>query len=419
MSDAFDVVVAGGGPGGCPAAVAAARLGARVLLIEREGCLGGMATTGLVHPFMGYHAGDVQLSAGLFQEIIDRLAARGAMRGRQIFDDEAMKVVLDEMTAEAGVTVLLGAMAADAAARDGRIDSVTVVSKSGTEQVRADCVVDATGDGDLAARAGATVEFGRPADGLAQPMTLCFRMADVSANLHDDAAYQSLREALNAAFLRAKADGRLTNPRQNVLVFRTVRPDVLHFNTTRIVRRSGIDARDLTAAEIEGRRQAWALADLLCAEVPAMHDATISKTAARVGVRESRRVIGDFVMTEDDIVRASKFPDAIARANYCIDIHNPAGTGTVLKRVPPGDWYDIPYRSLVPRGIDNLLIGSRCISSTHEAHSAVRVMATVATIGQAAGTAAAMCAQAGTSPRDLDVEALRERLLADGASLTA
>ena len=418
MPEAYDVVVAGGGPGGTAAATAAARLGARVLLIERESALGGMATTGLVHPFMQYHAGQVQLSAGVFQEIIDRLAARGAMRGRRIFDDEAMKIVLDEMTAEAGVKVLLGAFVADAATLGSRIHSVTVVSKSGIEQVRGKYFIDATGDGDLSFRAGAPVEVGRPADGLCQPMTLCFRMAGVAVDLHDESAFRALREELNAVFTRAKEEGRIDQPRQDVLVFQTVRPEVLHFNTTRIVGKSAVDAGELTAAEIEGRRQAWELADLFRAEVPAMRDAWLSKTASRIGIRESRRVIGHYVMTEHDILTARKFPDGVARANYCIDIHNPAGEGTVIREVPPGDWYDIPYRSLLPRTLENLLVASRCISATHEAHSAVRVMATVATIGQAAGTAAALALQDERPPSEVDVEALRRQLLADGASLT-
>jgi hypothetical protein len=414
----YDVIVAGGGPGGWAAGVAAARSGAKVLLVEREAYLGGMATAGLVLPFMAYHAGDVQLSAGLFQELIDRLSARGAMRGRHTFDDEALKLVLDEMVAEAGVEVLLGGFAVDGQVAGRRIESLTVATKSGPEQVRGRVFVDATGDGDVAARAGAPCEFGRPADGLCQPMTLCFRLAGVAADLHDDAVWRALREDLNRIYLSAKADGRLTNPRENVLIFRTVRPDVIHFNTTRVVGRSAIDARDLTAAEVEGRRQVRELAAALCAESPALRRAYVSKIAARIGVRESRRVMGDYVMTDEDIVQARKFPDAIARANYVIDIHNPAGTGTVIKQVPPGEWYDVPYRSLVPRGVENLLVGGRSISSTHEAHSAVRIMPTVTTIGQAAGTAAALAVETGRTPREIDVDTLRRRLLEAGASLT-
>ena len=414
-----EVVVCGGGPAGLCAAVAAAQEGADTLLIERYGFLGGMATAGLINPFMPYYTDGEQIIKGLFQEIIDRLDAAGGWSHRQdewardAFDPEIMKLVAQQMAEEAGVRLRLHTMAIDAIASNGHIEQVALASKSGLEVAEAGIFIDATGDGDVAAWAGAEYEKGRPADGLTQPMTLMFRMAGI------DEGRIPPREEISALYDEAKAAGDIDNPRENVLWFYTTHCGEIHFNTTRVVKRDGTSAADLTAAELEARQQVKQMVKFLTDKVPGFEDAYLATTATQIGVRETRRIVGEYVMTGEDVLEARKFPDGIARGCYDIDIHNPAGAGTVIKSLPPGESYDIPYRCLCPRGFENLLVAGRPISVTHEAHSSVRIMAIAAAVGEAAGTAAAMCVHGDKSISDIDVTALRQRLLARGANLSA
>jgi hypothetical protein len=414
LGQVWDVIVAGGGPGGVNAAVAAARRGASVLLVERFGYLGGMATAGLINPFMAYTVqttGKV-LTTGVFNEILDRLEAHaGLAKDRATFDDEQMKLVLDELTAEAGVRVLLHTFVSGVEAVDGSIQAIQATGKSGVFSLRARMFVDSTGDGDLAALADCQVEVGRAEDGLCQPMTLCFRVAgvDLSAYAGDDFFHweHPLRLEVDRVYQEAKAQGRITNPREDVLIFATLRQDVLHFNTTRVIRHSALDVLSLTEAEQIGRRQVVEMVALLKDKIPAFRNAYLQKMASIIGVRESRRVIGKYVLTSEDILSGKKFPDGIARSVYPVDIHNPAGTGTVLKHLPAGTYYEVPFRCLVPLNCRNLLIGSRCISTTHEAHSSMRVMPVVAGIGEAAGIAAALCAQRGMATDTIDGQEVR------------
>ncbi len=412
----FDVAIAGGGTGGVPAAVAAARSGARTVLLERYGFLGGMATAGLVNPYMGWHAGEKALTAGIFAEIIDGLRSMGGLHENgHTFDEEILKLVLDRLVCEAGVTVLFHSTFVGCRCSEGIIESASFVSKGGPFDVEADCFVDATGDADLATTAGAEIQVGRNEDGLCQPMTLCFRVAGIKAA--KDLAH--VQRTLNAIYLAAKADGRLKNPRENILLFPTMRPDVLHFNTTRVTGLSPLSAGELSEAEFEGRRQAWQLVELFCAEAPGFEEAWLEKSAMLIGVRESRRVMGAYLLEADDILSARKFADAVAASRYPIDIHNPSGEGTVLKGVPEGDWYEIPYRCILPLGIGNLLMASRAISATHEAHASLRVMPVVSGIGQAAGTAAAIACRQKVAPADIDPAELKDALSAAGAFVGA
>lgn len=408
-----DVLVVGGGPGGLAAAIASARNGADTLLVERYGFLGGMATIGNVNPYMTYWAGEEQIIEGIHQEICDRLTAMGGYGkgSRTAFDPEAYKYVADRMCEEAGVKVLLHTTLSDVTESDGAIRSVEVVGKSGKQIATAQVYIDGTGDADLAAWAGARVEKGRPQDGLTQPMTLNFRVCNV------DASRMAGWDERNKLYDKAKAEGRLHCPRENVLLFLTTRPTEIHFNQTRITGMDGTSSEDLTKAEIEGRRQAWEFLQFLRSDVPGFEDAEMQISGPQIGVRESRRVIGDYIMTEEDILGARKFPDVIARGSYDVDIHNPTGAGTVIKRLKPGESYDIPYRSLTPLGIENLLIAGRPISATHEAHSSVRIMPICIAIGQAAGTAAALSVRSSVVPRKLDVALLQKSLREQGANL--
>jgi len=405
------VIVSGGGPAGLAASVAASRQGVETLLIERYGFLGGMATAGLVNPFMPWHVNGSPLVAGIFEEMQRRMKAMhgfGGEREPAAIDPEVFKVVADEICRDAQVRVRLHTLATGVTREGSAIASIRTESKSGTEDWTADVYVDCTGDADLAFRAGVPCDHGRDEDQLAQPMTLNFRMAGV------DIEHMPSRQEINRLFDQGKAEGRLHQPRENVLFFYTTRPGVVHFNTTRVTGLSGADADDLTAAEIEARRQAHELAHFLVARVPGFERAYLEQSGAQIGVRESRRIRGDYALTGDDVVNARKFPDAIARSNYPIDIHNPAGSGTVIEEVPAGDYYEIPYRCLLPVGMDNLLVAGRCASATHEGQSSLRVMPQCFAMGQAAGVAAAMAVRDGISPRQVDAEELRRALRKQG-----
>jgi hypothetical protein len=291
------------------------------------------------------------------------------------------------------------------------IRGVLVHNKSGIQTILGKVIVDATGDGDVAVMAGAPYEKGRKEDGLTQPMTLNFRMGGV------DIERMPSREKINRLYKEAKVRGEITIPREDVLWFLTTRRGEIHFNTTRIIKVDGTRAEDLTRAEVEARRQMVELVKFLRAKVPGFENAYISSSGTQIGVRESRRIIGEYVITGEDIMEARKFEDVIARGSYPIDIHSPTGEGTTNPPMPPGLSYDIPYRSLVPKNIDNLLIAGRCISSTHEGQSAIRVIPIVVAIGQAAGVAASLSAKLNIPPRKLDISLLQKTLREQGANL--
>jgi hypothetical protein len=401
------VLVAGGGPAGLAAAAAAARQGMRTTLVERYGFLGGMATAGLVNPFMLWNPKLGQLVGGIFQEMLDRMAARGGYsspRQPNAFDPEVFKAAADQLCVDAGVQVRLHTLLTDARARDGRITSVRTESKSGGERWRAKVYIDCTGDADLAYRAGVPCDEGREEDGLTQPMTLNFRMANVQVERMPS------RGEINRLYDAAKADGRVSCPRENVLLFYALQPDVVHFNTTRVTGKSGVNVEDLTDAEMEARRQTHELARFLMSDVAGFEEAYLQQTAAQIGIRESRRIRGEYTLAAEDVLAARKFPDGIARSAYPIDIHNPAGAGTVIRSVPKGDHYEIPFRCLVPTGMENLLVAGRSVSATHEAQASLRVMPQCFAMGEAAGVAAAVAIRQRIAPRAVDAAELRRAL---------
>ncbi|CAG7617078.1 FAD-dependent oxidoreductase [Paenibacillus allorhizosphaerae] len=417
----YDVIVAGGGPSGIAAAVAAARMGARTLLVERYGFLGGAGTAMMVNPWMSYWASggaNVQLIFGVLQELIDRMTSMGMYghpKQKTAFDPEALKVAAEQLCQEAGVNLLYHSFLGEAKMDESgmRIEAVRFANKAGLVDFKANMYVDTTGDADLAALAGAIVEKGRAVDSLSQPMTLNFRMANV------DMDRLQTRQEITALYKEAKRRGEIDCPREDVLWFYANQPGVIHFNTTRVIRKDATNPWDLTEAEIEGRRQVQQLVRFLKAEVPGFEDAYLQTTAPQIGVRESRRVVGEYMLTADELLASCRFDDVIARGAYPVDIHNPDGEGTILKHLPPGEWYDIPFRTLVPKKVQNLLIGGRPISTTHEAHSAIRVQPIAMAIGQAAGTAAALCAKDGVLPRELDVSKVQKALTEQGAVLGA
>ena len=409
------VLVVGGGPAGVAAALAAGRNGVDVLLVEHYGFLGGAATAALVNPFMPYQAGDKPIIAGVLAEIVEAMAAEGGVVWPELpgdalaFDPEIMKMVLLEKMQAAGVGLILHTTAVEAFVNDGVLGGVVIYNKSGRQTILAQVTVDATGDADIAWLAGAPVEKGREEDGLMQPVTLNFRMAGI------DEERMPSRQEINKLYDLAKERGEINNPRENVLVFKTTRPGELHFNTTRVAGIDGTSVLDLTRAEVESRRQTKEMVTFLRRHVPGFENAYLLATAPQIGIRETRRIKGEYVMTEEDVLEGRQFPDAVAQGSYCIDIHNPAGTGTVIKCLPPGAHYDIPYRCLVPLGVDNLLVAGRPISTTHVAHSSTRIMPICMAVGQAAGTAAAMAAHLNITPREINIVALQQLLRRQGA----
>jgi len=408
-----EVVVVGGGVAGVAAAIAASRCGVKTLLVERYGFLGGTATASSVRIFMNFYLDNKPLVGGIMLEIIDRLKELGGYDERsKIFDPELMKIVLEDMALEAGVELLYHTEFIDVVMKKNVVKGVIVHNKAGMQLIMSEITVDATGDGDVAVAAGCSYEKGRSVDGLTQPMTLIFELANVKEKLVPS------RRVLNIKFEESKKLGEINIPRENVLWFKTPYKGLLFFNTTRITKVDGTDPKDLTRAEIEGRKQMLSFVLWLKKSFPeAFGDSYIARSGPQVGVRETRRIIGEYVLTEEDILSARKFPDAVCKANYPIDIHNPLGEGTVIKHPPSGDYYEIPYRCLVPKLIDNLLITGRCISATHEALAATRIMPTCIGLGQAAGVAAALSVKLKVSPRELNVGILRSTLKEQGAVL--
>jgi hypothetical protein len=411
MSKKYDVIVVGGGPGGIGAAVTAARNGMSVLLIERYGFAGGMATAGLVNPFMYYRSNtdaNYYLPSPVFMEIVKSLSDNGAAdKGGHVFDDEILKILLDKLLLEAGVEILYHTLLTGAVSENGTVTGITVACKEGIHDLKAKIFIDATGDGDLANLAGFETEKGRKEDGACQPMTLCFRLGGVKA---DD--WGALHKELNTVFKDGKASGEITDPREDVLIFRTLRPDVVHFNTTRVIAKDGTVSKDLGEAETIARNQVWELFNVFKNKSELCRDAFILKIAAQIGIRETRRVMGGYVLDANDVINAKTFDDGIARSSYPIDIHNPSGSGTVIERVK-GGYYEIPYRCIVPKGSKNLLMACRAISSTHEAHSSLRVMPVVASIGEAAGLAAVEALEEKISVSKVDGSKLKKMIFRD------
>lgn len=445
-----DVLVVGGGPAGLGAAVGAADAGARVILAERYGFLGGNATAALVMPLMSFHTdkksntahrteGNANLLpadhgpgdpvvAGVLRRLLERLVAVGGAIPPSLatgyvvpFDPEWFKLVALELLDEAGVHFLLHALASGVLAEKGRVLGAVFETKSGPVAIRARVTVDCTGDADLAVQAGAPFELGR-ADGLAQPMTLMFRMVDFERAAFERYVRENPSQWRGVHGLwdlvrEATAAGELELPREDILFFATPHAREVSVNSTRVTRVLGTDVWDLSYAECVSRRQMRQIAEFLRRYVPGFAGAYAAQSGINIGVRETRRVIGEYQLTGQDVLTARKFDDAVARGAYPVDIHDPKGTGTVLRRLPPGEAYDIPLRCLVPRRVENLLVAGRCLSGTHEAHSSYRVMPIVMATGQAAGVCAALAARGGASPRAVRFAEVRDELLRQGASL--
>ncbi len=451
----FDVVVAGGGTAGVFAAVAAARNGAKTLLVEREGALGGVGAVGLCHNWLTFHdyRGE-QVVQGLAQELIGRIMAEGgsighaedwsgALYSRTLFDPEVFKYVALDMVREAGARLLLRTSLIDAVMSAGALEGVIIHNKSGVQLLTAGVAVDCTGDGDLAAAAGAPYDMA-PAREL-QPVTLMFRVGGVDIGELQRYMVEHPQEFDLAI---APADiPRQRYIRNSLTRFPPLRraveagefpPGVTHhqffffssgadlgrgqlaINATRV---AGVDATDaFQLSEAHGRlwKQVVALVRWMQRDMPGCSGCYLLDTAPSIGVRETRRIVGEYTMTRADVMNAARFPDAIGRAAAPIDFHGGESDETLswLKTHDKGNAaYQIPYRALLPQRPDNLLVAGRCVSAEHLAAGSVRMMPACAVTGQAAGTAAALAARQHVTPRRLSVSDLQEVLAAQAVDL--
>ncbi|HLA83645.1 MAG TPA: FAD-dependent oxidoreductase, partial [Thermoguttaceae bacterium] len=403
FSRPVDVAVFGGGPAGVCAAVAAARLGARTLLVERYGYLGGMASAAMVNPIYGFNYFDPgrQIVTGIPEELVEQLrripgGTLGHRRRAECaacrspdecpthgissllpFDPEAIKLAAQRLVVESGAAMLFYCLADEAIVRDGRLEGVVASTKTGCRVIRAAVTIDATGDGDVAAAAGAPFAFGRSGDGFVQPQSLMFRIAGVRRG--EDRLVFDVDPPVEGV--------------RRFLLFRLPRDGEYVVNSdSGLFGANPLEPRDLTAVHAKALGAAFALTAWMREHVEGGEACCLAATAASLGVRESRRILGEYVLTKEDVLGARKFPDGIARGCFPLDIHamtERPGDENLLTPLPCGEYYEIPYRCLAPREVEGLLVAGRCISGTHEAHASYRVMATCMAIGQAAGTAAA------------------------------
>ena len=432
IEPAGDVLVAGSGSAGFAAAIAAARTGATVTLIESAGYLGGNMASGL--PIIGCHDGKKQVVKGIFDELIQRLTEYGGAEGDpaettvQNIDPEKIKIIITRMLAEAGVQVRLHTMLVGVQTDGTRITHAIVEQKGGREALTAAYFVDTSGDGDLAAFAGVPFEIGRKEDGKTQACTLMFAVGGIDTQRFaqwGDGSEETAFKKLVEVYQQVSSANNFQNPRRTSLSdlwgVRS-RTGERTFNATRVMDILGSDSRGLSTAGINVREQLWEFLEIfLKPNVPGFEQSYIAWSAAKIGVRETRRIMGEYLLNKTDILEFKKFPDTICCGSYPIDVHLPATGGKETTFTPDhfygGRYWTIPYRSLVPQKIDNLWVAGRCLSATHLALSAVRCMANTLGMGQAAGTAAALCAQSGETNRELPPKTLQDQLLEQGAWL--
>jgi hypothetical protein len=425
-----DVLVLGGGPAGIAAATTAARAGAVTMLVERYGFLGGAGTASMVSNFCGLFAHDAagrisQVTHGIADEILTRLSARDAlaqpMSSRrfsvttQAYDIAAFKIVLDEMLASAGVRVMFHTMGVGVLAADRRASAMVVESKSGRAAIRAAAFIDASGDADLATWCGVPIAIGDD-QGHMQFPTMMFRVGNVDHERAQRDGIPQLEELMAAA----EATGRYRFARRSAVVRPQRHETEYRVNVTQVRRKdgfavSGLDVDDLSFGEVDGRRQASDFARFLHECVPGFESSYLLELAPQLGIRETRRIRGAYELSAADVLSAASFADSIGVNPWPIEEH--VAGDIVFEQIPGRGFHEIPYRSLVPNEIDNLLVVGRCASTDHRAQAATRVSGACFVMGEAAGSAATIALDRCTSVADVPVRLLQERLRAQGAFL--
>lgn len=444
------VLVLGGGPAGVAAAVASARLGVETVLVEEGGCLGGMATRGLVSPFMTCYdkSGEQMIIRGIFGELIDRLVEMGgAIHPSEVragtaftawikdghdhctpFDAEMLKYLLDRMVTEAGVKPLMHTSFVRPVLKGNRICGAVLLTRNGLAQLDADVVIDATGNADVASRAGVPCVYGNEQSGKAQPATLFCQIsnvdhkaleADVEAHLHEFRKVNGVSyRALHWRVAQAEEAGEWDIARKSVNIYRSVRPDVWSVNCSRIHDVDTRSSESMTDAEIEGRRQVQELLNFFRKYVPGCGNVLLKSSAGVIGIRESLHIQGKHILQADDLIEGVVPEDSILLASNSVDVHGGQGGAkgtryTVIKK----NWYGVPWRCLLPQNVEGLIVAGRSLSATSDAAGAVRVIPPVMAMGQAAGVAAALSVKGGTLPGSLDFADIRKALLEGGAFL--
>jgi hypothetical protein len=420
-----EVVVLGGGPAGIAAAAAAARGGRSTLLVERYGFLGGAGTAAWLANFCGLHAkvhGEHrQVVHGVADEILERLGRmNGLARPHTIFGDRiqaqaydisAYKLAADQLVVGAGAKLLFHAFAVG---MSRTLDCLLVETKSGRGAIKGKIFIDCSGDGDLAAWAGAPYEVGDGKGGMLYPSTM-YRIGGV-----DPEKAGKAWETVGALMEAAERSGRRF-PRRKPIVRPQPNPTEWRANLTQIRNPdgsavSGIDAAQLSFGELEGRRQCWDTFDFMRGALPGFERAYIVEIAPQIGIRETRRTLGAYLLTEDDVLDCADFDDAIGVNGWPVEAHIAGDVEFRFQRKARG-FNQLPYRMLLPAGVDNLLVAGRCASMTHGGQSAARVSGACFAMGQAAGSAAGLALSAGTLPKEVRIDALQHRLKADGAYL--
>ncbi|MFV0393042.1 MAG: FAD-dependent oxidoreductase [Coprobacillaceae bacterium] len=443
-----DIIIIGGGFSGSIAAIAAARTGANVLVVEKNGYLGGALTGAGVGPMMTFHVKDKQIIQGITAELIERLKAKGKSVGHILdasnytysvtpFDSEAMKYELELMFLEYGGKILYHTILIDVERKDKVITSITVCNKAGIQVLKANIFVDATGDADLAYKAKVPCDKGRKKDHKTQPMTMNMKIVGVDREkliqyiinnpsnfkrIHKDISILTKVPRLSVIgfekeFAKAKLQGKIHIQREDVLLFETNELNEFIVNTTRILDCDPNDPYSISLAEIEGRKQCQELERFMKEELIGFENIRIIQTGPNIGVRESRQIEGYYQLHERDIISCIHFQDVIAHTAYPIDVHSPDGEGTYHGQLKAGEYYEIPYRIVITPHIDNLLVTGRCVSATFEAQAAIRTTPTVGAIGHAVGVAAALSIKNKQYPYQLDVLELQEELIKQKAYL--
>jgi len=419
----IDVIVIGAGPAGFSAAVTASRQGASTLLIDQAGDVGGVATTGM----MSHWTGDTK--GGFYEEILDRSSDFNSSsepleinrQYRQVINTERLKTVMLEMLMESGVKLQLYTFASEAIVENNCIKGVIVESKSGREAIFGKIVIDASGDGDIAAKAGAAYNVGREIDGKMQPVTIMFKVAGVDFKTAVFPGSFEDNIKIPKGMIQTLGHENIPQPAGHVLLYRSTQTGIVTCNMTNCIEIDGTKAEDLTRATYECRSQMHIIVKFLRDFVPGYEKCYLITSASIIGVRETRHFIGEYTITKEDILEAKVFEDwVVANAHFNFDVHNISGSGLdktgAQKHFNQPNGYTIPYGCFIPKTVDNLFFAGRNISGTHLAHSNYRVMPICVNMGQAIGIAAALCVKENVSPRKLEVKKLQQILKMQGVN---